>query len=88
MYLVETKAPGSSLYPSDPVERALVNQRLYFDAGTFFPRVRAIAVSASKSINCRWSQVLLRVKVGEIEVEAIFQSFSVVKQTENSLKAS
>lgn len=55
-YLVETKVPGNTLYPSDPVERALVNQRLYFDAGTLYPRVRAIAVSASfrKSIKCKW----------------------------------
>lgn len=44
-YLVEAKAPGSSLYPSEAKERALVNQRLYFDAGTLYPRVRAIAVS-------------------------------------------
>lgn len=46
-YLVETKAPGNTLFPSDPVKRALVNQRLYFDAGTLYPRVRAIAVSVS-----------------------------------------
>lgn len=43
-YLIETRAPSSALYPSDPAARALVNQRLYFDAGTFHPRVRAIAV--------------------------------------------
>lgn len=54
-YLVETKAPGSSLLPTDPVERALVNQRLYFDAGTLYPRVRAIAVSvtSTSSISCQ-----------------------------------
>jgi len=45
-YLVESRAPGSSLFPSDPAERALVNQRLYFSAGTFHPRVRAIAFPA------------------------------------------
>lgn len=44
-YLVETRAPGSPLFPTDPSERALVNQRLYFDAGTLYPRIRAIAVS-------------------------------------------
>ncbi|XP_070499907.1 glutathione S-transferase 1-like [Chironomus tepperi] len=45
-YLVETRAPNSPLYPSDPAERALVNQRLYFDAGTLYPRIRAIAYPA------------------------------------------
>lgn len=43
-YLIETRAPNSTLYPSEPAARAVVNQRLYFDAGTFHPRVRAIAV--------------------------------------------
>ncbi|CRK97493.1 CLUMA_CG010882, isoform A [Clunio marinus] len=45
-YLVDSKASGSSLYPTNPTERALVNQRLYFDAGTLYPRVRAIAFPA------------------------------------------
>jgi glutathione S-transferase len=51
-YLTETKSPGNTLLPSDPVERALVNQRLYFDGGTLYPRIRAIAVS-TKPINCQ-----------------------------------
>lgn len=56
-YLVEAKAPGSTLMPTEPAARALVMQRLYFDAGTFYPRIRAIAVSVSypqKSIKCQW----------------------------------
>ena len=44
-YLVDAKAPGSSLMPSDPAERALVNQRLYFDAGVLYQRCRAVFVS-------------------------------------------
>uniref|UniRef100_U5EYR3 glutathione transferase n=1 Tax=Corethrella appendiculata TaxID=1370023 RepID=U5EYR3_9DIPT len=42
-YLVESKAKGSPLYPIDDLKKkALVNQRLYFDAGTLYPRIRAI----------------------------------------------
>ncbi|CAD7079718.1 unnamed protein product [Hermetia illucens] len=41
-YLVESKAPDSGLYPSDIQERALTNQRLYFDLGTLYTRIRAI----------------------------------------------
>lgn len=63
-YLVETRAPGSSLYPSGPNERALVNQRLYFDAGTLYPRIRAIAVSVFR-VNRLYAddKVLRRVKI-------------------------
>jgi len=41
-YLAQSKAPGSSLLPSDPAELALVNQRLFFDAGTLYQRCRAV----------------------------------------------
>lgn len=43
-YLVESKSPGNSLYPNDLKKRALINQRLYFDAGVLYTRIRAICV--------------------------------------------
>lgn len=43
-YLVDSKAPGNSLYPKDAKLRGLIDQKLYFDAGTFYPRIRAICV--------------------------------------------
>ncbi|XP_016954052.1 uncharacterized protein LOC108027230 [Drosophila biarmipes] len=36
VYLVEKYAKEDSLYPKDPQQRALINQRLYFDLGTLF----------------------------------------------------
>nr|QST14950.1 GSTd protein [Diaphanosoma celebensis] len=37
-YLIEKYAKDDSLYPKDAQKRALVNQRLYFDMGTFYDR--------------------------------------------------
>jgi glutathione S-transferase len=47
-YLVESKTTGNStLYSNDAKQKALINQRLYFDAGTLYPRIRAICVSVA-----------------------------------------
>ncbi|XP_049765500.1 glutathione S-transferase D7-like isoform X3 [Schistocerca cancellata] len=40
-YLVSKYGKDDSLYPKDPAKRVLVDQRLYFDATTLFPRLRA-----------------------------------------------
>lgn len=48
IYLVEKNYPeGHAMYPLDAQRRALINQRLQFDAGTLYPRIRAICVSIS-----------------------------------------
>nr|CAD7574750.1 unnamed protein product [Timema californicum] len=39
-YLVDQYGKDDSLYPKDPKKRALVNQKLYFDIGTLFPRLK------------------------------------------------
>jgi glutathione S-transferase len=54
-YLVNSRKPGSSLYPSDPKKRALVDQRLYYDATTLFLKltslVRPIIFGGQKTIS-------------------------------------
>lgn len=44
VYLVEKYAPGNSLYPEDIKTKALINQRMQFDVGNFYQRLRAICV--------------------------------------------
>lgn len=46
IYLIEKNFPsGHSLYPTDARQRALINQKLQFDCGTLYPRIRGVAVS-------------------------------------------
>ncbi|KAF2889858.1 hypothetical protein ILUMI_16315, partial [Ignelater luminosus] len=53
-YLVEKYASGNSLYPEDPHQRAIINQRLHFDSGVLFPRlvtiVRPLVLQKEKDI--------------------------------------
>lgn len=44
-YLVRTYASDDSLYPQDPKQRAVVDQRMYFNAEIIFPKLREICVS-------------------------------------------
>ncbi|CAH1970638.1 unnamed protein product [Acanthoscelides obtectus] len=41
-YLANTYAKNDTIYPKDPKKRAVVDQRLYFDCGVLYPRIRAI----------------------------------------------
>lgn len=38
-YLIEKYGKDDSLYPKDPLKRAIVDQRLYFDLGTLYKRL-------------------------------------------------
>jgi len=44
-YLVRTYASDDSLYPQDPKQKAVVDQRMYFNAGILYPRLREVCVS-------------------------------------------
>jgi len=47
-YLINSRKPGHSLYPSDPKKRGIVDQRLYYDATNVFPKLSDILVSSAK----------------------------------------
>lgn len=47
-YLATTYGKNDNLYPKDAQKRAVVDQRLYFDCGTLYPRLRAMCVSFLK----------------------------------------
>lgn len=85
---MESKAPGSSLYPTDPAERALVNQRLYFDAGVLYTRVRAIAVSVAFAVHrlAVIDKVLLHVNIESKKATRLVSSnFSLHATNSNSV---
>lgn len=44
-YFVNLTAPGSSLYPLDAKARSIIDQRLFFDAGTIVDRMMKVIVS-------------------------------------------
>lgn len=44
-YLVGKYRPDDSLYPSDPIQRALVDERLHFDSSVLFPLFYECVVS-------------------------------------------
>ncbi|CAG9834574.1 unnamed protein product [Diabrotica balteata] len=46
-YLATVYSNNDNLYPKDPKKRALVDQRLFFDCGTLYPRIWAIVYPIS-----------------------------------------
>lgn len=46
-YLVNTRSPGSDLYPTDHKKRALVDSHLYYDATVVFERLADLVVNKS-----------------------------------------
>lgn len=48
-YIVNKWKPGSSWYPNIPEQRALIDQRMYFDATIVFPSLGGVVVSIFES---------------------------------------
>lgn len=44
-YMVNSRAPGHSLYPTEPKARAVVDNRMYYDSTVVFARVAIAVVS-------------------------------------------
>ena len=47
-YMADKYGKNDSLYPKDLRSRALVNQRLHFESGVLFARLRFISVSYTR----------------------------------------
>lgn len=45
MYLVDKYGKNDSLYPKDLKIRTLINEKLFFDTGVIFPRLKSMVVS-------------------------------------------
>uniref|UniRef100_T1H546 Uncharacterized protein n=1 Tax=Megaselia scalaris TaxID=36166 RepID=T1H546_MEGSC len=47
IFLVEKFGKDDSLYPKDPLKRAICNQRMFFNSGILFPTMRAITIQGN-----------------------------------------
>ncbi|XP_054162102.1 uncharacterized protein LOC128960059 [Oppia nitens] len=66
-YLCNKYAPNSSLYPSEPAKRALVDQVLDFELGSFEPAIRnTLSAKAFRGVEPneeQWKQLTLNIQV-------------------------
>lgn len=70
-YVCDKFAPNSSLYPSDPQNRAVVNHRLCFNSSFFYSAIAAYAVGPMFFDYPRTEQGLMRVKM----VVGVFEEY-------------
>lgn len=53
-YIVNKWKPGSSWYPNNPEQRALIDQRMYFDATIVFPSLGGVVVSIFRILSVEY----------------------------------
>lgn len=83
-YLVNAYAKESTLVPKTPKEAAIVDQRLYFDAGTLFPRLVDYFVSLFLSLMNVFCQTYLSNKSNLFQMPVMF--FNAKPESEKEAK--
>lgn len=80
VYLVSKYARNDSLYPRDPKQKAMVDQMMYFDAGSLYPNIAkcyvCVAFLFTELFQCYYfySEILLQCRISDSVIAMIIYS--------------